>query len=342
VTASRKLFIVAVLLAAGFGVARLMGSPAVRLYTPSSRDQAAETRIAAANRNSQASSTAAAPASSTRLVPDFGADNPYRAESDSASATGSQSRLPGNDQRNETYQLQARSTSANHESSPYAVYTPRARLRDEAPRPMDFSDRPPPVESVAVPAQYPRTDAALATASAISVEPIAPRGGPENWQASLTAPGTSNAAPESPPAIAASYSQPVEPALNQVLITAPPWPAPSLLLDDDSGPRKHIVTDGDSLEKLAGRYLDDPQRGNEIFEANREMLSSPDLLPIGAELVIPDRANPAGPDFLKGQSSAAGGATIRAALHNMVPIRPIPAAASVMPRAQLLPPRPVE
>jgi hypothetical protein len=145
-----------------------------------------------------------------------------------------------------------------------------------------------------------------------------------------------------PTTVTASYTQPAEPAFGPVLITAPPWPAPSLLTDDESGPRKHIVVDGDSLEKLATRYLDDPQRGNEIFDANRELLASPDLLPIGAELVIPNRTSTAAPDLLKSQSSTANGATIRAASHNLVPVRPIPPATNLVPRAQLLPPRPVD
>lgn len=55
------------------------------------------------------------------------------------------------------------------------------------------------------------------------------------------------------------------------------------------GERTHIVIDGDSLAKLADRYLDDPQLGNEIYELNRAVLNDPELLPIGVELRIPDR-----------------------------------------------------
>lgn len=128
---------------------------------------------------------------------------------------------------------------------------------------------------------------------------------------------------------------------NQVLITAPPWPAPSRGEEEANGPRRHFVVDGDSLEKLAGRYLDDPQRAGEIYEANREQLASPELLPIGVELVIPDRHNQTAHDALNRQSQARDVA-IRSASHNMVPVRPIPPAGSVMPRAQLLPPRAVE
>jgi len=58
---------------------------------------------------------------------------------------------------------------------------------------------------------------------------------------------------------------------------------------DDQFERRHIVVDGDSLARLADRYLDDPQLANEIFRLNREVLSDPELLPIGVELLIPDR-----------------------------------------------------
>ncbi len=55
----------------------------------------------------------------------------------------------------------------------------------------------------------------------------------------------------------------------------------------------HRVQDGDTLPELAARYLGDPNRFMEIFEANRHVLASPDLLPIGVELIIP-RSAPSG------------------------------------------------
>jgi len=53
--------------------------------------------------------------------------------------------------------------------------------------------------------------------------------------------------------------------------------------------RTHIVVDGDSLPKLADRYLDEPQLGDAIFQLNRDVLSDPELLPIGTVLKIPER-----------------------------------------------------
>jgi len=55
------------------------------------------------------------------------------------------------------------------------------------------------------------------------------------------------------------------------------------------GLREHSIEDGDTLERIATRYLYDSARANEIFELNREILPSKDELPIGAVLRIPDR-----------------------------------------------------
>lgn len=51
--------------------------------------------------------------------------------------------------------------------------------------------------------------------------------------------------------------------------------------------RKHRVMDGDTLSRLALRYLGSADRFVEIFEANREVLPEPDVLPIGVTLKIP-------------------------------------------------------
>lgn len=55
-------------------------------------------------------------------------------------------------------------------------------------------------------------------------------------------------------------------------------------------PRRHMVRDGDTLGGLAERYYGDARRYREIFAANAERLSAPDVLPIGVELVIPQAA----------------------------------------------------
>ena len=51
--------------------------------------------------------------------------------------------------------------------------------------------------------------------------------------------------------------------------------------------RTHRIADGDTLAALAARYLGSSERLMEIYEANRDLLSDPDVLPIGVELRIP-------------------------------------------------------
>lgn len=51
--------------------------------------------------------------------------------------------------------------------------------------------------------------------------------------------------------------------------------------------QRHLIRNGDTLEKLAKRYLNDEGRALEIFEMNRDLLDNPHLLPIGVELRIP-------------------------------------------------------
>jgi nucleoid-associated protein YgaU len=54
-----------------------------------------------------------------------------------------------------------------------------------------------------------------------------------------------------------------------------------------AGPRTHRIVDGDTLTKLAAEYLGSSDRYLEIYAINRDILNSPDLLPIGKTLKIP-------------------------------------------------------
>jgi nucleoid-associated protein YgaU len=60
-----------------------------------------------------------------------------------------------------------------------------------------------------------------------------------------------------------------------------------MLPETASAPPIHKIIDGDSLALLAERYLGSASRAMEIYEANRNVLAQPELLPIGAELKIP-------------------------------------------------------
>lgn len=55
--------------------------------------------------------------------------------------------------------------------------------------------------------------------------------------------------------------------------------------------RTHRIADGDALPGLAARYLGDAERWRELWEANRRVLSDPEVLPLGLELKIPPGRN---------------------------------------------------
>ena len=108
-------------------------------------------------------------------------------------------------------------------------------------------------------------------------------------------------------------------------------------------PRTHIVVDGDSLAKLAGRYLDDPRRAEEILQLNRGLLSDPQLLPIGVELLIPPRSADTSIGGNSPQSYLPRAVAIHSAHgHGLVPVRPIPSGSTLTPRARLVNPRSAE
>jgi nucleoid-associated protein YgaU len=104
---------------------------------------------------------------------------------------------------------------------------------------------------------------------------------------------------EEPPATPPRREQPLDRISGLPLFEADAAAVPHIAehypADDDSAapPKpvetRHRVIDGDTLEALAQRYLGDAGRAPEIFEANREVLSEPELLPIGAVLKIPGR-----------------------------------------------------
>jgi hypothetical protein len=69
---------------------------------------------------------------------------------------------------------------------------------------------------------------------------------------------------------------------NQLATPASPSaaPQPQLVI------KRHRIRDGDTLEKLAQRYLGSSDRFAEIFDRNRDVLADPYLLPIGKELSV--------------------------------------------------------
>jgi hypothetical protein len=113
-------------------------------------------------------------------------------------------------------------------------------------------------------------------------------GGPNSPPAS---PGASGASPmlqasASPPA---QWSQeaPWSDGASHSMAPLGQGVAPEGDLSEAAARKTHIVADGDSLPKLAERYLGDSGRSAELYERNRQLLTHPDLLPLGVELQIP-------------------------------------------------------
>jgi nucleoid-associated protein YgaU len=87
-----------------------------------------------------------------------------------------------------------------------------------------------------------------------------------------------------PPALPIAFSpiaDELRPTSWKPAIPPPAAPAPKL--------RKYRLRDGDTLERLAERLLGDKSRAAEIFDANRHVLTRPDLLPVDVEILLPPR-----------------------------------------------------
>ena len=50
----------------------------------------------------------------------------------------------------------------------------------------------------------------------------------------------------------------------------------------------HTVTSGETLGKIAKQYYGNAMKYTAIFEANTNILSNPDVIKVGQELVIPN------------------------------------------------------
>jgi hypothetical protein len=113
-------------------------------------------------------------------------------------------------------------------------------------------------------------------------------------------------------------------------MTQPPGTA------DDDEPRTHTIVDGDSLPKLAERYLGDAKFSDQIYQLNRDVLNDPELLPIGAELKLPPRATAIAPIA----PTSPPGLVIASPPPNLIPITEAVKASVDAPQARLLRPLP--
>jgi nucleoid-associated protein YgaU len=148
-----------------------------------------------------------------------------------------------------------------------------------------FEQRGDPQEPLGMPLELPlrRPDAPLELAPRSDVSPaigLDTMGGAGSL-ASASTPELANLAP--PPALPVSF-QPMS-----FTPTPSDWrPEPIVRRGSPPGkPRTYRIRDGDTLEKIAERLLGSRERAGELFEANRALLSRPDLLPVGITIMIP-------------------------------------------------------
>lgn len=74
--------------------------------------------------------------------------------------------------------------------------------------------------------------------------------------------------------------------------------------DVDPGVHRVVVRSGDTLSAIADQEYGDAGAWQQIYDANRTVLSDPDLLPVGASLVIPDHGHKAASDASAGRPGA--------------------------------------
>jgi nucleoid-associated protein YgaU len=331
VPAFKKLVLAAALICTGLGVACLLGEPAALkqvLQRASQKGSASQTPTLLS-----APAAGASSAPSVRLLPETSQTDIVRASAVAPPALlpGSQlasiSAAPISTQSDANASPIGATAAVNSSALKAAEDMPRARLRPEAPRPIGNEPRSPATirrapDIQSGPANVVGDGAANTIPASWSSTPQLLPIGYENHEAAAA----TNAAYDAPAKLA-----------NQSLDPASPWSAE----DAENGPRTHVIVDGDSLQKLAGRYLNDPNRSGEIFELNRELLTNPELLPIGAELKIPDRTEQASWNRQSQRHEPLGAASVREA-SRLVPLRPISQENYMAPRAHLIGPRAVE
>jgi nucleoid-associated protein YgaU len=313
VTTSKKVLLAAIILSAGYGMARLLGEPNIALPPQAHPSGGAlgtlQPRVTPPHGELTTPTAGPIAIGSARLVP-AGPEAPTPQHR--AGTTSPRAAVPGVETRYHTAEVVTTGSAAPaaaRNSPHYVTPGPRAVLRNEAPRPLTFEPRPTDTNGAEqrrsvqnsagglVPAQFARDDVFSGDTSS------------------------------TPGATANSFN-----AAHFAPVTAPP--------SDADQTRAHIVVDGDSLSKLAGRYLDDPHRAVEIYEMNRHLLANPELLPIGVELMIPSRTAAANSVGRSPQSFMPRAVAIHSTVGSgLVPVRPIPPASGLMPRAHLAPPR---
>jgi nucleoid-associated protein YgaU len=55
----------------------------------------------------------------------------------------------------------------------------------------------------------------------------------------------------------------------------------------ESVPRAYVIQSGDTLSKISKRFYGTPNRYQDIFQANRDRIKTPNALKVGQEIRIP-------------------------------------------------------
>jgi nucleoid-associated protein YgaU len=284
VNRSTKLLLAAGLIAAGYGVATLIGSPKTP-YVPRTFHPPATDPTALLPPTAQPITAERVPPSTSgvRLLPQVAADQNVIRAHDEQPASITPLPYPTTGVLSDYSSLFDDAPIASRTVAAGTQFPdPSVRAADTAApashpvgslRPR-FIDAPP---------RAARNDAGeIVTTTPKTVELPAPppAAAPPTWPIErAVAPPTGSHAAE----VSAAYLAPSVSASPGVRLTAiaPPLNAPA------APPRTHRIIDGDSLQKLAKRYLQDANRADEIYAMNRDVLANPDLLPIGAEIKLP-------------------------------------------------------
>lgn len=152
--------------------------------------------------------------------------------------------------------------------------------------------------------------------------PIASSKSPSPIPGESTTERTAQAATQNVPAVFIEPDRPTDPPPES-------WAA------DEQTERTHIVVDGDSLPKLAERYLDDRRRAWEIFAINRDVLSNPQLLPIGVVLKLPKKPRDRAP-IESAEIPAFWASSDTASKDGLVPVYPTVGPNGGQPKARLM------
>ncbi|MCE9631341.1 MAG: LysM peptidoglycan-binding domain-containing protein [Planctomycetia bacterium] len=100
---------------------------------------------------------------------------------------------------------------------------------------------------------------------------------------------------EVPPPPLLDAQAPPPPVAAWAAPESPRMPAPSTGIAADLVPATYSVRDGDDLTSISTRFYGHPGAAAAVWQANRDVIPDPNLLPIGAELRLPPSWSVAGP-----------------------------------------------